>query len=60
LYKTKPRRPIRPERCERCRRRPATEQIRILWQDADTAGANESRDWWLCSDCASELRRDAQ
>lgn len=47
----------RPQRCQRCQQRVPTQQIRMLWRAADEQSVSEDKDWWLCAECATELRR---
>jgi NAD-dependent SIR2 family protein deacetylase len=59
FYKAKQKRTVRPERCQRCHARAPTEEIRMLWQAREMTSADEARDWWLCAECAAELRPGA-
>jgi hypothetical protein len=58
FHKSKARRSLAPQQCQRCRLRPATEQIHMLWRATNRASADEAPDWWLCAECAAELRNN--
>lgn len=47
------------DRCQRCHGRAATEEIRMLWSAREVPPGGEAQDWWLCAECAVELRRGA-
>jgi len=57
FHKAKQQRTFRPALCQRCHGRAPTQEIEILWQAEEAVASTEPRNWWLCDECAGELRR---